>query len=54
MYGDGRSEALVGEAIAGRRDEVFLVTKVYPHQRVAAGDAGRAATHSLQPPAASR
>jgi diketogulonate reductase-like aldo/keto reductase len=31
MYGDGRSEALVGEAIAGRRDEVFLVTKVYPH-----------------------
>ena len=31
MYGDGRSEELVGEAIAGRRDDVFLVTKVYPH-----------------------
>jgi diketogulonate reductase-like aldo/keto reductase len=31
MYGDGRSERLVGEAIAGRRDEVFLVSKVYPH-----------------------
>jgi aldehyde reductase len=31
MYGDGRSETLVGEAIAGRRDEVFLVSKVYPH-----------------------
>lgn len=31
MYGEGRSEALVGEAIAGRRDEVFLVSKVYPH-----------------------
>jgi diketogulonate reductase-like aldo/keto reductase len=31
MYGEGRSEELVGEAIAGRRDEVFLVTKVYPH-----------------------
>ena len=31
MYGDGRSEQLVGEAIAGRRDEVFLVSKVYPH-----------------------
>jgi diketogulonate reductase-like aldo/keto reductase len=30
MYGDGRSEELVGEAIVGRRDEVFLVTKVYP------------------------
>jgi diketogulonate reductase-like aldo/keto reductase len=25
MYGDGRAEELVGEAIAGRRDEVFLV-----------------------------
>ena len=31
MYGDGRSETLVGEAIAGRRDDVFLVSKVYPH-----------------------
>jgi aldehyde reductase len=31
MYGDGRSEEVVGEAIAGRRDEVFLVSKVYPH-----------------------
>ncbi|CAM5221487.1 oxidoreductase [Bosea thiooxidans] len=31
MYGDGRSEALIGEAIAGRRDETFLVSKVLPH-----------------------
>lgn len=31
MYGEGASEELIGEAIAGRRDEVFLVTKVYPH-----------------------
>ncbi|MCD6681638.1 MAG: aldo/keto reductase [Burkholderiaceae bacterium] len=30
MYGDGRSESLVGEAIGGRRDQVFLVTKVLP------------------------
>lgn len=30
MYGDGASEDLVGEAIAGRRDEVFLVSKVLP------------------------
>ena len=30
MYGGGRSEELVGEAIAGRRDEVFLVSKVLP------------------------
>jgi diketogulonate reductase-like aldo/keto reductase len=31
MYGDGRSEAIIGEAIAGRRDQVFLVSKVLPH-----------------------
>jgi len=31
MYGDGRTEQMVGEAIRGRRDEVFLVSKVYPH-----------------------
>jgi diketogulonate reductase-like aldo/keto reductase len=31
MYGDGASEQLVGEAIAGRRDDVFLVSKVLPN-----------------------
>ncbi|MDQ0207663.1 aldo/keto reductase [Alkalicoccobacillus murimartini] len=31
MYGEGLSEQLVGEAIKGRRDEAFLVSKVYPH-----------------------
>jgi diketogulonate reductase-like aldo/keto reductase len=31
MYGEGGAEAVVAEAIAGRRDEVFLVSKVYPH-----------------------
>jgi diketogulonate reductase-like aldo/keto reductase len=30
MYGDGRSEELISEAIAGRRDDVFLVSKVLP------------------------
>lgn len=30
MYGEGRAEELVGEAVAGRRDDVFLVSKVYP------------------------
>ncbi|WP_372396461.1 aldo/keto reductase [Azospirillum sp. HJ39] len=30
MYGDGASESLVGEAIAGRRDGLFIVTKVLP------------------------
>ena len=37
MYGDGRSEDLIAEAIAGRRDEVFLVSKVYPHNASAKG-----------------
>jgi diketogulonate reductase-like aldo/keto reductase len=31
MYGDGGAESVVGEAIAGRRDQVVVVTKVYPH-----------------------
>jgi diketogulonate reductase-like aldo/keto reductase len=30
MYGDGGAEKLVGEAIRGRRDQVFLVSKVLP------------------------
>ena len=30
MYGDGSVEEMVGEAIEGRRDEVFLVSKVLP------------------------
>ena len=30
MYADGNAETVVGRAIAGRRDEVFLVSKVYP------------------------
>jgi diketogulonate reductase-like aldo/keto reductase len=31
MYGSGAAEELVGKAIAGRRDEVFVVSKVLPH-----------------------
>lgn len=30
MYADGGAEEVVAEAIAGRREEVFLVTKAYP------------------------
>jgi diketogulonate reductase-like aldo/keto reductase len=30
MYGDGAAEELIGKAIAGRRDDVFLVSKVLP------------------------
>lgn len=31
MYGEGGAESVVGEAIAGRRDDVFVVSKFYPH-----------------------
>ena len=31
MYGEGRTETLLGEALSGRRDQVFLVSKAYPH-----------------------
>jgi diketogulonate reductase-like aldo/keto reductase len=31
MYGEGRTEELVGEALQGMRRDVFLVSKVYPH-----------------------
>ncbi|MBI3802596.1 MAG: aldo/keto reductase [Nitrospirae bacterium] len=31
MYGEGGAEAVVGEAIDGRRDAVYLVSKIYPH-----------------------
>ena len=36
MYGDGAAEELVGEAIRGRREQVFLVSKAYPQN--ASGD----------------
>ena len=31
MYGEGEAEKIVGAAIAGRRERIFLVSKVYPH-----------------------
>ena len=31
MYGDGGAERVVGAAIEDRRDDVFIVTKFYPH-----------------------
>jgi diketogulonate reductase-like aldo/keto reductase len=37
MYGEGAAEELVGEAINGRRDQVFLVTKVLPQHATARG-----------------
>ena len=37
LYGSGEAEARVGEAIAGRRDEVFLVSKVLPNHASRSG-----------------
>ena len=37
MYGQGGSEELIAEAISGRRADVFLVSKVYPHNATRQG-----------------
>ena len=37
MYGDGGAEEAIAEAIAGRRDNLFIVSKVYPHNASRAG-----------------
>jgi diketogulonate reductase-like aldo/keto reductase len=47
MYADGESERLVGEAMAGRRDGLFLVDKVLPHHATRAGTV-RACEESLR------
>ncbi len=47
MYGDGRVEEIVGEAIEGRRDEVFLVSKVLPSNASRRGTI-QACEHSLR------
>jgi diketogulonate reductase-like aldo/keto reductase len=47
MYGDGAAESLLGEAIAGAREQVFLVSKVYP-QNAGRGRIERACEASLQ------
>ncbi len=35
MYADGGAEEVVGSAIDGRRDEVFVIDKFYPHNATA-------------------
>jgi len=37
MYADGGAERVVGEAVRGRRDEVFIVSKVLPSNASASG-----------------
>ena len=47
MYGEGGAEEVVGEAIADRREEVFVVSKVYPHNATRRG-AVQACARSLR------
>jgi diketogulonate reductase-like aldo/keto reductase len=46
IYSDGRSEKLIGRVIAGQRDSVFLVSKVWPNH-VAGNGIARACDASL-------
>jgi diketogulonate reductase-like aldo/keto reductase len=47
MYADGGAEEVVGAAIAGRRDDVFLISKVLPEHATAEGTVA-ACERSLQ------
>ena len=47
MYGDGGAEEVVAEAVDGRRDGAFIVSKVYPHNASRRGVAA-AAERSLR------
>ena len=47
MYGDGGAEEMLGEALQGLRDQVFLVSKVYP-QNAGRGPIERACEASLK------
>ncbi|MBB3352986.1 diketogulonate reductase-like aldo/keto reductase [Rhizobium sp. BK049] len=47
MYGDGGAEEIVGQAVRGRRDEVFIVSKVYPWNASLKGTI-EACEHSLE------
>jgi len=47
MYAEGGAEEVVGAAIAGRRDEVFLVSKAYP-QNAGRRSLGAACARSLR------
>jgi diketogulonate reductase-like aldo/keto reductase len=47
MYGDGETETFLGEALSGLRDQLFLVSKVYP-QNAGRGRIERACEASLK------
>src|SRR6185437_4327719 len=46
MYGEGATEEFLGEALAGLRERVFLVSKVYPTMPAARNCNGLAKTAS--------
>lgn len=48
MYGSGASEEMIGQVIAGRRSEVFLVSKVLPSNATTARGIRNACTSSLK------
>ncbi|MBM3519117.1 MAG: aldo/keto reductase, partial [Alphaproteobacteria bacterium] len=48
MYGSGGAEEVVGEAIAGRREELFIVSKVLPQNATRPGTTVAAAERSLR------
>src|ERR1051326_2161242 len=37
MYGEGSAEEIVGEALKGRKQRPFIVSKVYPHNATRSG-----------------
>ena len=47
IYGRGRSEEILGEAVREHREEVFIATKVFPHH-LTRGGVVRAAQRSLR------
>jgi diketogulonate reductase-like aldo/keto reductase len=47
MYASGEAEALVGEAIVGRREELFIIDKVLPENATKGGTLA-ACEHSLR------
>ena len=48
MYGNGASEELVAEAIDGRRDRIFVVTKILPGNATSKKKIVSACEHSLR------
>ena len=50
MYGDGLSESLIGEALVGRRNEAFLVSKAYPHNATRTGAVAACEREPAPPP----